>query len=98
MVYKNNAKHKNHDFNLSENEFIEISKQPCTYCGGYSDTYNNEPFSGVDRVDSGMGYQKENCVPCCSTCNRMKMDLEVNDWINKMKQIINFFDLNSLST
>lgn len=95
-VYQNNAKHKNRIFDLSEDEFIEISSQPCIYCGEYSDTYNNEPFNGIDRIDSNLGYQKDNCVSCCSTCNRMKMDLEVNDWISKMKQIINYFEPKSL--
>lgn len=91
-VYQSNARVKDRDFNLTEDEFIEISKQPCVYCGEYSDTYNGEPFSGVDRVDSNLGYSIDNCVPCCATCNRMKLDLDVNDWIGKMKQIINHYN------
>lgn len=90
-VYKRNAKHRNWQFNLSEDDFIEISAQPCIYCGEYSDTYNNEPFNGIDRIDSSIGYEKDNCVPCCATCNRMKMDLKVDDWINKMIQIVNHY-------
>lgn len=90
--YQRNAKTKDRNFDLSENDFIEISKRPCIYCGEYSDTYNGEPFSGVDRVDSKLGYSLDNCVPCCATCNRMKLDLDVNDWIDKMKQIINHYN------
>ena len=96
-VYQNNARHKNRNFDLTEDGFIEISKQPCIYCGEYSDTYNGEPFNGVDRIDSNLGYCISNCVPCCATCNRMKMDLPVNDWIGKMTQIINYFTPQSLS-
>ena len=90
-VYQRNAKNKKRNFDLSEDEFIEMSKQPCIYCGEYSDTYNNEPFNGIDRIDSDLGYSINNCVPCCATCNRMKMDLKVDDWINKMIQIINHY-------
>jgi len=90
-VYQSNARVKDRDFNLTEDEFIEISKLPCVYCGKYSDTYNGDPFSGVDRVDSNLGYSIDNCVPCCATCNRMKLDLNVDDWIDKMKQIINHY-------
>lgn len=90
--YQRNAKTKDRNFDISEDEFVEISKLPCVYCGEYSDTYNGEPFSGVDRVDSNLGYSIDNCVPCCTTCNRMKLDLDVNDWIGKMKQIINHYN------
>jgi hypothetical protein len=89
-VYKRNAKKKNRNLDLTEDEFIKMSKQPCVYCGGYSDTYNGDQFNGIDRFDSNLGYSLNNCVPCCATCNRMKMDLPVNDWINKMKQIIEY--------
>lgn len=91
-VYKRNAKNKNRNLDLTEDEFIEISKQPCIYCGGYSDTYNGNQFNGIDRFDSNLGYSLNNCVPCCATCNRMKMDLPANEWINKMKQIIKYIN------
>jgi hypothetical protein len=29
-------------------------------------------FSGIDRVDSSIGYTEENTVPCCSPCNTLK--------------------------
>lgn len=95
-IYQNNAKHKDRNFDLTENEFCEITSKPCTYCGEYSDTYNGELFNGVDRIDSDLGYSIDNCVPCCTTCNRMKLDLNVNNWISKMSQIINHFDPKSL--
>ena len=92
MVYQRNAKKKNRDFQLSEEEFVEISNLPCTYCGEYSDTYNGEPFNGIDRIDSNIGYVLDNCVSCCATCNRMKMDLGVAEWISKMQQILNYYN------
>lgn len=95
--YQRNAKSKNRNFDLSEDEFVEITSQPCIYCGSFSDTYNNEPFCGVDRIDSNLGYSIDNCVPCCATCNRMKMDMDVDIWFNQMRKIINYCDLNLLT-
>jgi hypothetical protein len=91
-AYKRNANNRSLSFDLSEDEFIEMSKLPCVYCGEYSDTYNGEWFNGIDRIDSGLGYHKDNVVPCCSICNRMKLDLNIDDWINKMTKIINYYN------
>jgi hypothetical protein len=30
--------------------------------------------NGIDRVDSNEGYILTNCRPCCTVCNRMKLD------------------------
>jgi 5-methylcytosine-specific restriction endonuclease McrA len=29
---------------------------------------------GIDRVDNSIGYTPDNCVPCCTQCNRIKLD------------------------
>lgn len=89
-TYQRNAKSKQRNFDLSEAEFVDITKLPCVYCGAYSDTYNGEPFNGIDRINSDLGYSIDNCVPCCAICNRMKLDMDVNIWFDKMKQIANY--------
>lgn len=43
--------------------------------------------TGIDRKDSKCGYTIENCVPCCSVCNRAKMDMPYEDFINLVKRI-----------
>ena len=91
-VYQRNAENRKLNFDLSEDEFIEMSKLPCTYCGEYSDTYNGEWFNGIDRIDSSLGYYKDNIGPCCAVCNRMKMDTDVNEWIGQMIKIINYYN------
>lgn len=40
----------------------------CIYCGNKLP----EAGSGLDRKDCSIGYTKDNCVPCCITCNRIK--------------------------
>ena len=91
-VYQSNATNKGRVFDITEDDFYTITTKPCVYCGGYSDTYNGKPFNGIDRIDSNLGYFIDNCVPCCTTCNRMKMDMAVNDWFDKMKQILANYD------
>lgn len=43
--------------------------------------------NGVDRVNSRKGYTKENCVPCCSACNTMKMGLSKGDFLLRVDKI-----------
>ena len=38
-------------------------------------------YSGIDRVDSGRGYERGNVVPCCIFCNRAKSDYPLNVFI-----------------
>lgn len=97
-VYQRNAKNKNRNFDLSEDEFVKMTALPCVYCGEYSDTYKGELFNGIDRIDSNLGYSVDNCVPCCATCNRMKMDLDIDDWMYKMSKIIHYYNNTKLTT
>lgn len=46
--------------------------------------------NGIDRVDSSIGYEKENCVSCCVVCNRMKLDHDAQFFYNKIKDIHSF--------
>ena len=94
--YKNNAKQRNIEWNLSEEEFKNIITQSCIYCGEAPDitktsSYRDkhEKITGIDRVDTTKGYFKENCVPCCKMCNIMKNKFSKEDFINKVKSIYN---------
>jgi len=71
---------KGWESDLTEVDIIELVQQDCTYCG--------DTGGGIDRVDSNVGYTKSNVVPCCTTCNKMKLDSDKDEWILKMKQII----------
>ncbi len=39
-------------------------------------------YNGVDRLDNAKGYTVENCVPCCSTCNRAKGQMPEKDFVS----------------
>ena len=64
---------------LSDEQFDEITKQDCYYCGAIpgnirSSGYGSGDFiyNGIDRVDNSRGYEEDNVVPCCRICNRSK--------------------------
>lgn len=87
--YKSNAKVRGLIFNLSLEDFNDITKEPCYYCGGYNGKFDSVPFSGVDRIDSNKGYVQDNVIPCCEVCNKMKNNLSQDVWIQHMQKILN---------
>jgi hypothetical protein len=82
--YKNGAKERNINFDLTFNDFIGYWQLPCNYCG------NDIVTIGIDRIDSSIGYEKNNIVPCCEKCNRMKMDNSKEDFLNQCFRILKF--------
>ena len=87
LSYKRAAKARDIEWLLNDEEFNLFWQKPCTYCGCEIETV------GIDRLESDKGYFFENCVSCCSTCNKMKMELSKDDFINKIKEIIKFLNL-----
>lgn len=65
----------------------------CYYSGVSMDFYiNSLTLMSVDRLDSNIGYLKDNVVMCCWVINNMKQDLSVSDFIDWCKKVINFKD------
>ena len=42
----------------------------------------HEAYSGIDRIDSSVGYEPNNVVSCCKICNYAKSNLTKDDFIN----------------
>lgn len=77
------AKLRKISFSDEDRDFFEsIITQTCNYCGCDS--------SGLDRVDSSLGYFKGNVVPCCVMCNLMKLNYNVDCFHDKIRKIVNF--------
>jgi len=99
-TYQRGAKARNYSFQLDEEIFFQLVHSPCHYCGK---TESNESkdyyvkdvsikYNGIDRIDNNLGYEVSNVVPCCSTCNRMKLERtkeEYMDWINRIVKNLN---------
>ena len=99
--YKRGAKQRNIPFNLTIDEVKRIIHQPCYYCGtiesntifakkkqGYEIKYN-----GIDRVDNNKGYEIENVVPCCQTCNFAKHTMTQDEFYNWIQRVSNHLKL-----
>lgn len=95
---KSNAKaaHRNYEVEITQDEFYEIAKQDCNYCGdppvekrGPKEWNPSIYLNGIDRVDNNKGYVKGNCVACCKQCNRAKDIMSVDEfyaWIDKVNK------------
>ena len=91
--YKSDAAKKKRTFDLEYTDFVRIVSQPCHYCGKYKET----EFNGVDRVDSSLGYNKENCVPACKLCNLFKSAYTTSEFVNHCKAITKYQTLKTVS-
>lgn len=79
---KNDAINKRgKSFNISKQEYIDnFWDKKCIYCG-------RDSFGGIDRVDNNIGYEINNCVPCCWDCNTMKRTKTPAEFINDCRTI-----------
>ena len=95
--YKRSAKRRGYSFGLTPEQFSDFTTRDCLYCGqepkntkfSYDKTitpsnreYGTYTYNGIDRVDNSIGYEFDNCVPCCSICNTMKSALEQQDFLD----------------
>ena len=97
-AYKSSAKERRLYFNLTYKHFWDLVIGDCFYCGqpptrpirGWNHKTKNvirDFYSGIDRVDNHIGYDLDNCVSCCLRCNRMKMDMTLEEFFDKIRRI-----------
>jgi hypothetical protein len=92
--YKYSAKRRNYIFELTKEEFKNLTKQKCYYC-------DTEPiqihkcnssiyiYNGIDRINNDLGYNINNCVPCCGDCNKLKYQKSFSDYVEYIKRVYN---------
>ena len=78
---KMGAKHRGLEWTLTDKDTVEMMTSPCVYCGVLLE------INGIDRVDNTKGYVPDNCVPCCKTCNLMKMCLDPTTFVERCRHI-----------
>lgn len=88
---KSAAKGRNYKIELTDKQIEDFLNKPCFYC-------NCEHANGIDRINSKEHYIINNCVPCCSICNRMKNKYDLNTFLNKIRNIYNNFYNKSSTT
>lgn len=86
--YKQNARLRGFEFFLTDDEFANLTKQPCFYCGKppsqifhRTNMNGSYTYSGVDRINNSIGYTTDNCVPCCGKCNHMKGTFDYEEFM-----------------
>lgn len=55
--------------NFTCEELLEYLEQPCFYCG------TEQVVRGLDRIDNTKGHYKDNVIPACRTCNRLRSNV-----------------------
>lgn len=93
--YIKSARLRGYDFDLTKEEFRHIVTKPCVYCGEAltqekkkTSCNGNFKYTGIDRYDNTKGYTVENSVPCCKRCNRIKSDMSINEFEERLEMII----------
>jgi hypothetical protein len=100
-TYKYNAKRRNVNFDLTDEQMIEMFESDCFYCGrephmaSFKKRSNGAYiYTGIDRMDNNpkIGYTLQNTVPCCSKCNYFKNKMnydEFIEWVYEIYQNLN---------
>lgn len=98
-AYKRRAKRKNLEVTLTNEQFVTLVTSNCNYCGkSWKDETrvvngNKVNMLSVDRINSKLGYTFNNCVSCCKICNTIKMDLQIDQWLQHLNKIIGHMSL-----
>lgn len=97
-IYRSSARTRGHSWELTGDQFDEITSKDCTYCGCPPSMVKRNPYrnssewiyNGIDRVDSSVGYVPENVVPCCEICNKAKRDLSYEDFMAWIARLVDY--------
>jgi len=99
---KQNAKYRSIEWNLGIEQFHNITRRNCHYCGlppnnkripnrangaKESEVYY---YSGLDRINNDRGYFMDNIVPCCKICNRARNNMTYTDFMGYINKLVSY--------
>ena len=94
--YKRNAKKRGIEYNLTEEQFKEITQKDCYYCGAKPNNVAKRKgcngryiYNGIDRIDNTRGYTADNVTSCCHLCNSAKGKLTMQEFRKLIKKVYN---------
>lgn len=79
------AKQRGKSWTLSADKAFKLITSECLYCG-FTPQWPTSRV-GIDRVDNKIGYESQNCVSCCFTCNSAKGEKSLEDFIAWIKKV-----------
>lgn len=92
--YKRKAAGRNFEFCLTKEQFEELTKQDCFYCGtkphsslNHAGSNGKYIYNGIDRINNNKGYIIGNCVTSCGDCNWMKKTYTQQEFLLRIKLI-----------
>jgi hypothetical protein len=98
--HRHGARRRGLTTELTREQFVEIVRQPCTYCGSFSHrklqfTQNiwheyTMPCNSVDRRNNEPHYNLGNSVPCCFVCQKMKSILPAKDFLTHAAKVAEY--------
>jgi hypothetical protein len=82
---------------LTDGAARSLMTSDCHYCGaeparisvGVNGFFK---WNGLDQKTPNAGYTLENCVPCCFECNRIKLNIPYERFLEKCKRIAARFE------
>lgn len=96
------CKYSNFEYNITLDEYIQLIHQPCHYCGIENSNMSKDQYRGIkmsdtvisynglDRIDSKIGYMKDNVVTSCVFCNQAKNNLSYKDFKDWIERVYNY--------
>lgn len=81
LSYIRGAKQRNIEWKLTDDQFKSFWDKSCYYCG------EQIKGVGIDRLNSDKDYVIDNCVSCCFKCNKIKMELSYNEFLERVIKI-----------
>lgn len=99
LVYKRGAEKRGYSYDLTVEEFTELTSSPCHYCGALPSTIIDRSkygtngtyvYNGIDRKNPNLGYTPDNCVTACKTCNYAKRSLSYVDFIKWIDSVVKY--------
>lgn len=66
------AKRRGLKWTITLEQYIPLATANCNYCDGFFSRVTTG--GGLDRLDNSKGYEPDNVVPCCTTCNVVRGD------------------------
>lgn len=105
VVFLRNAKKsalkRNQEFSITISDIVECWDNQigiCAYSGRKMDLVaGNLNTVSIERIDSNIGYTKENTILVCQAINRMKSDFEFDDFYNLCKDVAEFLGDDNLN-
>lgn len=93
--YRKSARVRGYEFDIDFSLFKKlVLSNTCYYCGSNEKRQRKDEISnfelsyiGIDRLINSIGYTKDNVVSCCTTCNYMKKDMDVDVFLKLIDNI-----------